>query len=182
MANISEKNTAVLGLNTNLTTSNAWFAHFPIEDVLGKQFNNLDLHLVRFSLPQMQMGSTTVSFRGYQKEIPTKVMNAETKELTLEYIVDSNWQNYKSLYWWMSGIYGTLNPTVDLTGQTTINPSDYISLRIYLLDNYKKKIIQFHFKNCWIKTFNDLALETGTSEHVTHSVVIVYDDYTIENV
>ena len=68
-------------------------------------------------------------------------MNAETKELTLEYIVDAKWTNYKSLFKWMSGIYGTLNPSTDVSDVKGINPTDYVPLRIYLLDSYKKKII-----------------------------------------
>ena len=107
----------------------------------------------------MMMGTTTVSFKGYQKEIPTKVMNAETKELTFEYLVDERWQNYKALFTLMSGTEGNINKVVD-EGLEPISPSDYISIRIYLLDNYKKKVIQFLFENAWIKVFNDIALET----------------------
>lgn len=65
----------MMGLNTNLANSNKWIAYFPLEDNLGKKYNNLELHLVRFSLPQMAMSTTTVSYKGYSKEIPTKVMN-----------------------------------------------------------------------------------------------------------
>lgn len=56
------------------------------------------------------MSSNTVSFRGYSKEIPSKVLMPDTKELTLEYIVDADWQNYRALYAFMSNINGTLNP------------------------------------------------------------------------
>jgi len=87
------------------------------------------------------MGSMTGSFRGYTKEIPTKVINADTKELTLEYIVDEYWQNYKSLYAWQSCITGTLNPVTDDASNQGISPSEYITLRIYLLNNYKKKVL-----------------------------------------
>ena len=39
-------------------------------------------------------------------------MNAGTKQLTLEYIVDADWKNYKALYLWMSSILGNINPVV----------------------------------------------------------------------
>ena len=109
-------------------------------------------------------------------------MNAESKELTLEYIVDSNWNNYKCLFKWMSGIYGTINPSIDISDVNGVNPSDYVPLRIYLLDSFKKKIIQFLFENCWIKMFNDLALEVNNSDEVHHSFTVVYDRYSIEDV
>lgn len=170
----------LMGLNTNLANSNKWIGYFPLEDTLGKKYNNLELHLTRFSLPQMEMSSSEVSYRGYTKAIPLKVMNPATKELTLEYLVDENWINYSSLFTWMSGIYGTINPTTDISQVSGINPTDYVPLRIFLLDSYKKKKVQFLFENCWIKFFNDLALETSNPGEITHSFTVCYDNYRIE--
>lgn len=170
------------GLNTNLAVANKWVAYFPLESNLGKGYNDLELHLTRFSLPQLEMTSTEVAYRGYKKQIPTKVLNSETKELTLEYIVDADWKNYKALFNWMSGIHGTLNPIAADTTEGKINPTDYVPLRIYLLDNFKKKVIQFYFQNCWIKLFNDLQLEASNSGEIHHSFTCVYEQYTIENI
>lgn len=170
------------GLNTNLTNSNKWFAYLPLENILGRKYQNLDLHLTRFSLPQMEMGSMEVAFRGYKKQIPTKIMNAETKELTLEYLVDADWRNYKSLFAWMSGVEGTFNPTVQNEVVEKVSPLDYLPLRIYLLSPYKKKLVQFVFENCWIRLFNDIALEQNNPNEVTHSFTCVYDNYTIEDI
>lgn len=168
------------GLDVNFAAANSWYAYFPLQNVLGNRFSNINLHITRFSLPQMEMGSMTASYRGYSKQVPTKVMNADTKTLTLEYIVDEKWENYKALYNWMSGIYGTYNPTTDTATTEKISPSDYIPLRIYLLDNYKKKVIQFLFSDCWIQTFNDLALDVTSPAEIQHSFTMVYDNYTIE--
>lgn len=84
-----------------------------------------------------------MSFRGYEKQIPGKVLNPSTKQLTLDYIVDADWTNYTALYAWMSGIVGVINPiTTDVDEmKNTLNANDYIPLRIYLLGPYKKKII-----------------------------------------
>ena len=46
----------------------------------------------------MEQSSTTVSYKGYEKQIPTKVINYATKELTIEFFVDEKWRNYKALY------------------------------------------------------------------------------------
>lgn len=171
----------LLGLKTNLTNSNKWFCYLPLESVLGKQYNDLDLHITRFSLPQMEQSSTETSYRGYTKQIPTKLINYQTKELTLEYLVDENWQNYSALYLWMSSGEGVLNPVSD-EKTTPITPSDYVPLRIYLLNNYKQKVIQFCFTNCWIKLFNEIALEANNSSEVTASFTFCYDAFTIEKV
>lgn len=171
----------MMGLNTNLANQNKWIGYLPISNVLGKKYSDLELHLTRFSLPQMVMASTTVPFRGYSKEIPLKLMNAESKELTFEFLVDEHWENYKSLYALMSGTEGNLNKVIDEKLQP-ISPENYIPIRIYLLDNYKRKVIQFLFENAWLKIFNDIALEVQNSDEVTASVTFAYDRFLVEPV
>ena len=127
------------------------------------------------------MSTTTVSYRGYDKEVPTKVLNASNKELTLEYIVDDKWQNYRSLYAWMSCITGTIAKVTD-DEKTNVSPSDYIPLRIYLLDHFKKKVIQFVFENCFLKIFNDLSLDVTNPTEVTHSFTFAFDRFYIEDI
>ena len=172
---------AIYGMGVNYAAANQWYAYLPLENILPAKFKNLNLHLTRFSIPQMEMGSRSVSYKGYQKEIPTKIMDADSKQLTLEYLIDEKWENYKALYAWMSGTLGNINPVVS-GNEDTISARDYLPLRIYLLDNYKKKIIQFLFQNCWIKVFGDLALEQNNSDVISHSFTFCYDSYTIEDI
>jgi hypothetical protein len=127
-------------MDVNYANENKWVAYFPLEDVLGKKYKNVNLHLTHFSIPQLVMSSNTVAFRGYEKEIPGKVLLPGTKELNLEYIVDANWENYRALYAFISNIYGTINPVSDDENKGIL-PSNYLPLRIYLLGPYKKKII-----------------------------------------
>lgn len=100
------------------------------------------------------------SFRGYTKEVPSKVLLPSTKEVSIEYIVDQHWDNYRSLYAFISNINGTLNP-VSEDENKSIAPVQYVPLRIYLLDSYKRKIIQFLFENTWIKVFNEIVLDVN---------------------
>lgn len=168
-------------MDVNYAIANKWFAHYALEDVLGKKYSDLNLHLTNFSIPQLMQSSNTVSFRGYEKEIPGKVLIPSTKELNLEYIVDQDWKNYRALYALISNINGTLNP-VSSDEKTGILPSEYLPLRIYLLGPYKKKIIQFHFENTWIKIFNELQLNSNSSDEVKHSFTVVFDSFYIEDV
>lgn len=171
----------LVGLGTNYTAANSWFAYLPLESILGKKYKSLDLHLKRFSLPQIEMGSMSVPYKGYTKEMPTKVLNFGPKELTLTYLVDDKWLNYKSLYAWISCPEGTLNPIVNEEA-TGIQPSEYIPLRIYCLDNYKKKTMQFLFENCWIKYFSDLTLEASNPAELEHSFTFCYDQFYLEEI
>lgn len=168
------------GLNTNYATSNKWFAYLPLETVLGPRYKNIDLHLTRFSIPQMQMGSMEVAYKGYKKQIPNKLIDAETKQLTLEYIIDENWDNYRQLYIWMSSLIGNINPIAE-EETMSITASQYVPLRIYLLDNYKKRTMSFLFSNCWISVFNELALDVNNPGQITHSFTFFYDQMKLEN-
>lgn len=47
------------GLNTEYSNSNKWWGYFPLANILGKSYTDLELNLTRFSIPQMVMGSTT---------------------------------------------------------------------------------------------------------------------------
>lgn len=171
----------IFNLDTNYAIENKWYGYFPLEDVLGKKYKNLNLHLTKFNIPQLMQGSMEASFRGYSKEMPTKVLLPGSKELNLEYIVDANWQNYRSLYALISNIHGTINP-VSTDEKKGILPSEYLPLRIYLLGPYKKKIIQFLFEDCWIKVFNEISLDVNSSSEVHHSFTVVFDKYTIEDI
>lgn len=84
---------------------------------------------------------------------------------------------------WTYGIFGSIDPiAVDKTTLEPIQPSDYLPLRIYLLDNYKRKVIQFYFENCWIKSFGDVSLDANNPGEIPHSFTFVYDQFYIEDV
>lgn len=171
----------IFNMDVNYANQNKWFAYCPLEDVLGKKYKNLNLHLTKFNIPQLMQGTMETSFRGYSKEMPTKILNPSTKEITLEYIVDADWNNYRALYAFMSNINGTLNP-VSIDEKTGILPSEYMPVRIYLLGPYKKKIIQFLFENCWIKVFNELQMDVNQPGEVNHSFTLCWDRYSIEDI
>lgn len=181
LKNAEKNNAQLFNMDVNYANENKWFAYWPLEDVLGKKYKNLNLHLTKFSIPQLMMSSMEVSFKGYTKEVPGKVLMPDTKELNLEYIVDSNWENYRSLYAFMSNINGTINP-VSEDEVTGILPSQYLPLRIYLLGPYKRKIIQFLFEDTWIKVFNEISLDVNSPNEVHHSFTCVFDQYRIEDV
>ena len=180
MANTKEI-PSLMGLGTDYAVTNKFVMYIPIQNVLGPEFKAIELNLTRFSIPQVLVGSTSVAFKGYTAEIPTGVINPDTKELTFEYIVDANWNNYRSLYCWAANI-GVVTPVT----KQSINPADMTKLlpiRVYLLDQYKRKIIEFIYENCWIKVFQDLALDyTQTPTELHHSFTLAYTNFSIADV
>ena len=171
----------IFNMDVNYANENKWYAYIPIEDVLGKKYKNLNLHLTSFSIPQLMQSSITTVFKGYEKELPGKVLIPSTKEIRFEYIVDADWSNYRALYAFLSNINGTINPISD-DEKTGILPTEYLPVRVYLLSPYKKKIIQFVFENCWIKVFDEISLNVNSAEVVKHSFTMVFDQYYIDDV
>ena len=169
------------GLNTNFSHSNKWVGYFPIANALGSKYSNLELNLTRFSIPQMVMGSTTTTFKGYTFEFPTKLMDADTKEIVIEYIVDEKWQNYKALFKWCSASEGQVNPVADTADVEKISLTDFVDCRIWLIDSFKNRIIDFVFENCWIKNFQDLSLEANNPEEVHHTFTLAYSNFYIDS-
>lgn len=74
----------------------------------------------------------------------------------------------------MSSLIGNVNPIVEEEA-TTITASQYVPLRIYLIDNFKKRTMSFLFENCWITTFSELALDVNNPGQITHSFTFYYD-------
>jgi len=127
------------------------------------------------------MGSTTVSFKGYEYEFPTKLIDSSTKEITLDYIVDAKWQNYRSLYKWCSATEGQINKVMNTDDVESISFTDFVDCRIYLLDHFKNKVISFVYKNCWVKIFQDISLESDNPDEIIHSITLAYSNYEIED-
>lgn len=127
------------------------------------------------------MGSTTTTFKGYSYEFPTKVIDAETKQIDLEYIIDEKWANYKALFKWCSSTEGQINKVIDTSDVQTIAMSDLIDVRIWLLDSFKNRIIDFVFENAWIKTFQNLSLAADNPDEVHHTITLAYSNFYIEN-
>jgi hypothetical protein len=76
------------GLNPTYASGNKWVGYIPIQNILGKKWNNLELNLLRFSIPQMEMGAASSFFKGYEYYIPTHVMDGGSKEISFDYIID----------------------------------------------------------------------------------------------
>lgn len=129
----------------------------------------------------MVMGSTTTTFKGYTYEFPTKIIDADTKEINLEYIIDEKWLNYKSLFTWCAATEGQINKVIDTSDVESVSMTDLIDCRIWLIDSFKNRIIDFVFENTWIKNFQDLSLEANNPDEVHHTITLAYSNFYIES-
>lgn len=54
-----------------------------------------------------------------------------------------------------------------------------LDCRIWLIDHFKNKVIDFVFHNAWIKVFQDLDLDYSNADEVKHSVTLAYSNFEI---
>lgn len=183
MADIPQPSDAKLyqGLERHAAIENKWIGYVPLESVLGKNYKNLELRLTRFTMPPITIGTSSVSFKSYTLEVPTHILNAETKELSFEYIVDEDFENYAALYNWASGIGNFVNIGDENNAQNTqgVITNSLIPVRVWLLDSYKKVRREFLFEGAFIKQFNDLQLDYSNANEVHHSFVLAYYDFKV---
>ena len=194
----SPNNVSMTGLDTSRAIANKWIGFIPLQNALGNKFRNLELSLVRFSIPSIQMGTSTTSFKGVSYEVPTHVLNPDTKEITFEYKVSQDWYNYKSLFIWASAL-AILNPVdakafqaqimhEDVVAATRVDRSaigvftDLLDCRVWLLNNFKQRVVDFTFHNCFIKSFGEIALDYSSTDEVIHSFTMAYSNFTIDSV
>ena len=183
MADIPQPSDAKLyqGLERHAAITNKWIGYVPLESVLGKDYSNLELRLTRFTMPPIQIGTSSVSYKSYSLEVPTHVLNPDTKEITFEYVVDEDFENYAALYNWASGIgnivdLGDENNNVNTQGVIT---KSLIPVRVWLLDSYKKVRREFLFEGAFIKQFNDLQLDFSQANEIHHSFTMTYYDFKV---
>ena len=149
--------------------------------MLGPAYHNIDIRLSSFTIPSIEMGTDKVSYRGIEIERPTYTMSPGSKEITFNYFVSADWTDYRALYNWAmnnapvnKGANALDTGNVDANG--LINVCD---IDVTLLSPYKKPIVGFRFKNCWIKAFSDLQLSYSEADEIQHSFTCAYTHFVI---
>ena len=170
----------ISGQNT-YASKNKFICSIPIYLVLGPAYHNIDIRLSSFTIPSIEMGTDKVSYRGIEIERPTYTMSPDSKEITFNYFVSADWTDYRALFNWClnnapvnKGANALDTGNVDSDG--LINACD---IDVTLLSPYKKPIVGFRFKNCWIKAFSDLQLSYSEADEIQHSFTCAYTHFVI---
>ena len=167
---------------STFAVANKWIANVPLPLVLGPSYSNLELSLVSFTLPSIEMGSDTIAYRGVKVEVPTHMMQPDTKELTFNYYIHSDWSDYRGLYNWALNEAPINKGTV--TNSEEVFPNGMykvIDITGRLINQMKQPIIGFVFKNCWLKQFADLQLTYTNANEIQHAFTCAYTNFEIED-
>ena len=160
---------------------NKWIADVPLYLVLGPSYQNVNLRLSTFTIPAIEMGTDKVSYRSIGIERPTYTMSPGSKEITFNYFISADWTDYRALFnWCMNNAPVNKDANALDTGNVSadglINACD---IDVTLLSPYKKPIVGFRFKNCWIKAFSDLQLSYSEADEIQHSFTCAYSHFVL---
>jgi hypothetical protein len=166
----------------NLATNIKWLATIPfyqIDSKLGS--GDVEFNLYTFNLPDMSIGSTEVAFNGYSIEVPTNVKTGD-KSVTFEYIMSSDWHQYKLLWQWANKIVrqeGAGRPKENSKNSTFMVP-----IRFMALSEFKEPLFSIKYHDCWISDFGAISLDYQDSEAsvVTHSFTCKYSYFEFEDI
>jgi hypothetical protein len=166
----------------NLATNVKWIAVIPFYQI-DEELSSGDVafNLYTFNLPDMSIGSTEVNYNGYPIEIPTNV-KAGDKTVTFEYLMSSDWHQYKLLWGWANKIVnqqGAGRPE-----DNKKNGSFMVPIRFMALSEFKKPLFSIIYHDCWIKDFGAISLDyqDGDASVVTHNFTCSYSYFEFEDI
>ena len=169
----------------NYAVQNKWIADIPVSMIL-ENTGDISLNLTTFAIPAVDINAVTVNFKGTSIETPGSVVQASSKELTFNYIIDSNWANYKVLYKYVDQLarFTKIVKSEEYSTRglgNTLYKKFSIPITVYLLNEFKDRVMEFKYYNCWIKSFAELSMSyTDVPSEVTHSFTIAYSDFELK--
>ena len=185
----------------NLMTNVRWIATIPLSVLDPSKFGTLALNLVSFNIPEITVSTDYVNYMGYQVEIPTGVRN-QNKEITFEYMLSSDWNQYIALNSWLSasgaetGVGLTqiaptspMNTGLTFTGKnplaTQVTPLSYaVPIRVMMLSEFLNPVAEIVFENAWIKAMGAIELDyqSPDDEPVKNNFTVAYNLMTVTQI
>jgi hypothetical protein len=163
----------------NLATGNKWIALLPLQKIISSYSpTKTCLNLCNFSIPELAMVENRISFNGSSVPIPGGHVRNDSKLITFNYMLASDWSQFRSLYTWFSLISN------EEGAASTNNMSDYMcDISVILLSEYKNPIFKIKYVGCWLKSLAEIEENyQGKGENIKHSFTIAYAYYKIEDV
>ena len=81
----------------------------------------------------------------------------------------------------MSGLRGNINE-VYKTNDTGVSIKDTLDVRVWLIDSFKNRILDLCFYDSWIRVFQNVQLESASTDPVIHGFTLCYSHYEIMDI
>jgi len=161
----------------NLSTGNKWVLIIPFKSIDPTlSSDNFSLNLTNFSINDLSIGSTDFGIRGVRIPIPTISRN-ESKSITFNYMLSSNWRQYRLLYTWF-------NKIAKEGGGADLNfMSKYmLDCTVYVLSEFKKKLFSITYFGSWISNLAKIDFNyQSDGQQINHNFTLNYAYYEIDD-
>lgn len=157
-------------------TKNKWYADIPLR-MISNDFEDVTLKLQSFVIPRIFIGTTSLHYKGVEMKVPSKTFNPSNKTLRFTYLIDAKWESYLRLYQWANCFASIDNPTpFDQVKQNKLTDAWWnIPIHVYLLDEFKKTVMNMVFYGCIIEEFGELDVSYKDNPDVmSHSFTVSY--------
>jgi len=174
----------LMDFKDSFAVRNKWIADVPLSRI-SPDFKDISLHLTDFTIHSKTVATTLASWKGISLEIPTHIMQPSDRNIAFSYMVDINFDNYFALYQWsnLGSPLENITPLNDITPSLDMDEKSIksIPINVFLISEYKTPIMKITYHNCWIKTFNELALSyQDEPDPIKHGFTCVYSNFTLE--
>ena len=137
----------------NLATGNKWILSIPFNllevEALSDEAEvptfkeTIAFNLYNFSIPALTIGESNFSVMGVQIPIPTNTRN-EDKGILFNYMLSSDWHQYKTLYKWFSLIAN------EDGGAGTDTATNYLlDVTVTMISEFKNDNLYKFLMNCF---------------------------------
>ena len=128
------------------------------------------------TLPDLSIETSKTSFGNMVQTNVVQKYNENLGQLTIEFFVDEDFENYKTLFDWIHSIRSGC-PT---QGAFSVTDSKIDNVMIKMLDNQKRMTCMLSFTKCLLISLSSLNLAFGSSENLVFSAQFEFEDFTVK--
>lgn len=136
--------------------------------------DSLRLNIFNINLPSVSLDTSDSHWEG--KHMSYHIGGITFDPISINFIVDSNFINWKVLFRWLTFIANNYDkPSTEYDKYVT-------DASIIIFDNFGKKHTIVTFKNIWIQSLGELSFSIRDGEtHIESNAIFQYDRYFIED-
>lgn len=131
-------------------------------------FNN---YVKSITLPDYSLEMAESKYLGATVRYPSSQYNDNLSQLTIEFFVDEDFENFKAFFDWIDQI----RRGCATKGETDTLKSNIKMINVLVNDNENRKTNTLTFTNCWLISMSSLSLIFGSSEELQFSCTFVFD-------
>lgn len=127
------------------------------------------------TLPDFNMETIDSNFKNTVRRSPISRFNDNLTQITIEFQVDEDMDNWHNLFQWML----ELRKGEVVKGESYQHNSTIKNVAMIIKDNENRTRSTLYFNDCFIVNLSSLNLQYGSSEALTFSVTLNYEQMSL---